>query len=171
MCMHPLKAVVLWGTLLCSSGESGLPWWPSSKESTCQRRRQGFDPWSGKIPWRRKWQLTPVFLPGKPMDRGAWWATVHGVTRVRCSLASKQQQLVEYSSTLPSPPPLAPLSRESPCRYTWFQTLHASCCIVLLYFSRYCSVRFKMFSIFLCLFAFYLLFVWKVLQPHYSIVA
>ena len=25
----------------------------------------GFDPWVGKIPWRRKWQLTPVFLPGK----------------------------------------------------------------------------------------------------------
>ena len=23
------------------------------------------DPWVGKIPWRRKWQLTPVFLPGK----------------------------------------------------------------------------------------------------------
>ena len=26
---------------------------------------QGFDPWVRKIPWRRKWQLTPVFLPGK----------------------------------------------------------------------------------------------------------
>ena len=25
-----------------------------------------FDPWVGKIPWRRKWQSTPVFLPGKP---------------------------------------------------------------------------------------------------------
>ena len=25
----------------------------------------GFDPWVGKIPWRRKWQPTPVFLPGK----------------------------------------------------------------------------------------------------------
>ena len=24
-----------------------------------------FDPWIGKIPWRRKWQLTPVFLPGE----------------------------------------------------------------------------------------------------------
>ena len=24
-----------------------------------------FDPWVGKVPWRRKWQLTPVFLPGK----------------------------------------------------------------------------------------------------------
>ena len=25
----------------------------------------GFDPWMGKIPWRRKWQPTPVFLPGE----------------------------------------------------------------------------------------------------------
>jgi len=25
----------------------------------------GFDPWVGKIPWGRKWQLTPVFLPGE----------------------------------------------------------------------------------------------------------
>ena len=25
----------------------------------------GSDPWLGKIPWRRKWQLTPVFLSGK----------------------------------------------------------------------------------------------------------
>ena len=37
----------------------------SGKESTCQCRRHGFDPWVGKVPWRRKWQPTPVFLPGK----------------------------------------------------------------------------------------------------------
>ena len=29
-------------------------------------RRCGFDPWVGKIPLRREWQLTPVFLPGEP---------------------------------------------------------------------------------------------------------
>ena len=28
-------------------------------------QRPGFDPWVGKIPWRRKWQPTLVFLPGK----------------------------------------------------------------------------------------------------------
>ena len=32
-----------------------LPQWISGKESTCQRRRHRFDPWVGKIPWRRKW--------------------------------------------------------------------------------------------------------------------
>ena len=32
----------------------------------CRRRRRcGFDPWVRKIPWRRKWQPTPVFLPGE----------------------------------------------------------------------------------------------------------
>ena len=44
---------------------SGLPWWLSSKESACQCWRHGLDPRVGKIPWRRKWQPTPVFLPGK----------------------------------------------------------------------------------------------------------
>ena len=60
---------------------SGLPWWLSGKESTCQCRRHGFDPWIEKIPWRRKRQPTPVFLPGNPMDRRAWQATVHGITK------------------------------------------------------------------------------------------
>ena len=36
------------------------------KQSVClQCGRPGFDPWVGKIPWRRKWQPTPVLLPGK----------------------------------------------------------------------------------------------------------
>jgi len=35
------------------------------KEPTCQFRRRRFHPWVRKIPWRRKWQPTPVFLPGK----------------------------------------------------------------------------------------------------------
>ena len=34
------------------------------KESTCQCRRCGFRPSVGKIPWQRKWQPTPGFLPG-----------------------------------------------------------------------------------------------------------
>ena len=31
--------------------------------------------------WRRKWQPTPVFLTENPMEKGAWWATVHGVAK------------------------------------------------------------------------------------------
>ena len=32
-------------------------------------------------PLGRKWQPTPIFLTGNPMDRGAWWTTVHGVAK------------------------------------------------------------------------------------------
>ena len=31
-----------------------------------------------KIPWRRKWQPTPVFLPGKFQAQRIWWTAVHG---------------------------------------------------------------------------------------------
>ena len=41
----------------------------------------GFDPWFGKIPWRREQLPTPVFWPEEFMDRGAWQATVHGVAK------------------------------------------------------------------------------------------
>ena len=37
-------------------------WWLSGKESAWLCRRRGYDPWVGKIPWRRKWQPTPVFF-------------------------------------------------------------------------------------------------------------
>ena len=38
----------------------------SDGKSVCQQcGRPRFDPWVGKIPWRRKWQPTPVLLPGK----------------------------------------------------------------------------------------------------------
>jgi len=45
-------------------------------------RETGFDPWVGKISWSRAWQPTPVFSPGKiPINRGTWWATLHGVAK------------------------------------------------------------------------------------------
>ena len=46
----------------------GLPQWLKRKRICLQCRRHkrcGFDPWVRKIPWRRKWQPTPVFLPRK----------------------------------------------------------------------------------------------------------
>ena len=45
-----------------------FPGGATGKEPACQYRRhkkRGFDPWIGKIPWRRAWQLTPVFLPAE----------------------------------------------------------------------------------------------------------
>ena len=46
----------------------GLPRGLSGKESTSKigdTGRHGFHPWVEKIPWRRKWQPTPAFLPGE----------------------------------------------------------------------------------------------------------
>ena len=53
------------GCVLVPLLEVGLPWWLSGKEPSCQCRKHGFHLWVRTIPWRRKWQPTPVFLPGK----------------------------------------------------------------------------------------------------------
>ena len=50
------------------SQRKGFPGGNSGKESIClgsRLKRCGFSPWVGKIPWRRAWQHTPVFLPGE----------------------------------------------------------------------------------------------------------
>ena len=88
---------------MCCDGWSGLPFtsdagsefsatartgptlrWHKRKESACQCRRckrLGIPSWVGKNPWRREWVPTPVFLPGNPMDSGAWQAIVYGVAK------------------------------------------------------------------------------------------
>ena len=50
---------------LSPAAMSRLPWWLSGKESACQCRGHRFNPRVRQIPWRRKWQPTPVFLPEK----------------------------------------------------------------------------------------------------------
>ena len=57
-----------------------------------QYRRHGFDPWVRKIPWRRKWQSTPIFLPGKfHGQRSLVGYRLWGHERVGHDLATKQQ--------------------------------------------------------------------------------
>ena len=53
--------------------------------------------------WRRKWQPTPVFLPGESRDGGAWWTAVSGVTQ-------SQTQLKRFSSSSSSS------GKEPPCQ-------------------------------------------------------
>ena len=50
-----------------TSAEKGFPGGSDGKESTCQCRRcrVASIPGAGKIPWRRKWHPTAVFLPGE----------------------------------------------------------------------------------------------------------
>ena len=45
--------------------KEGFPAGSDGKKSACNTGDLGFSPWVGKILWRRKWQPTPVFLPGK----------------------------------------------------------------------------------------------------------
>ena len=64
---HLWKAILSWCKVFYTHACT-FPRWLSSKESTCQRRRYKrfwFNLWVGKIPWSRKWQPLPVFLPRK----------------------------------------------------------------------------------------------------------
>ena len=77
-----------------SNRSSGLPWWLSSKESACNAAVSG-DAGSISGPERSPGggHGSPLQCPclEKPMDRGAWWATVHGV-------AQSQTQLKQLST-------------------------------------------------------------------------
>ena len=90
-----------------------LPWAPqmilsvvrilSGKEYSCQCRRCGFNPWIGKVPWRRKWPPTPVFLPGKfhgqrcLADYSPW-----GSKRVRHNSSKQYNTIQSYHTLTPS---------------------------------------------------------------------
>ena len=70
-----LEVVILQKTLLgeqkndrnCEKifGKLHNPGGSDGKESACNTGDLGFNPWVGKITWRREWQPTPVFLPGE----------------------------------------------------------------------------------------------------------
>ena len=89
--MHHLlqESLLLKSTLTCHSLSPGLPRRLSGKESACQgtrRKRQEFSPWVRKNSCRRKWQRTPVFLPGKShgqkslVDNNPWGRKVSDTT-------------------------------------------------------------------------------------------
>ena len=88
---------MLWKNLTKHFGQLsisiGLPRWFSGKESACQCRtcrRHLFNPWFRKIPWRRNWQHTPVFLPGKShRQRGLAGKQSTGSQRVGQDLVTK----------------------------------------------------------------------------------
>ena len=64
----PVSKYVLLFYCYLQSYHVGFPGNATCKEPACQCRRherQGFNPWIGKVPWRRTWQPTPVVLPGE----------------------------------------------------------------------------------------------------------
>ena len=62
----------------------GIPGGASGKKPTCEckrHRRHGFDPWARKIPWRRTYQPTTVFLPGESHGQRSLGDTFHSVAK------------------------------------------------------------------------------------------
>ena len=71
-------------TPLCTAGKAPvtspkLPQPAPSRARTLETGKRLFT----FMHWRRKWQPTPVFLPGESQGRGAWWAAVYGVAQSR----------------------------------------------------------------------------------------
>ena len=96
----------------------GLPRWRSGKDSACQckrLKRLGFNLWVRKIPWRRKWQPTPVFLLGKS----------HGQRRLvsYSPWDHKESDITEQLSTvlhsISLRPPACPSAPMSPKTWEW----------------------------------------------------
>ena len=77
--LPPQASFITLGFLRQHSTEK--PFINAQKEPASQCSRQGFSSWVGKIPWRRKWQPTPVFLPGKSHRQRGLGATVDGVAK------------------------------------------------------------------------------------------
>ena len=100
-----------------------LRWRLSGKESACQcryHRRPGFNSWVRKIPWRRKWQPTPVFLPGESYGQRSlvgyspWGCREKDMTEHACMLRWNAASLEEGNLDPASserrgfPPPMPP---------------------------------------------------------------
>jgi len=64
---------------LLNTKKSGLPRWLSGKKSTCQSGDPGLIPGLGRSPEEGNGNLLWYSCLENPMDRGAWWATVHAV--------------------------------------------------------------------------------------------
>ena len=102
---------------ICPSFHSymAFPGGTSGKEPACQCRRHKrhrFDPWVGKIPWRRAWQPTPVFLPEEsPWTEELGGLQSMGLRRVRHDRATKHSTAL--ASLNPTDGSRTRLSREA----------------------------------------------------------
>ena len=88
-----------------------------------RHRRPGFDPWAGKMPWSRKQQLTPVFLPGKfqtqrSLGRYSSWGLNWGHRRGTYSSSQNQQRM----SATPHMPGMSVASRGTSL-FPWLRVL------------------------------------------------
>ena len=132
-----------------------FPGGTSSKNSTCQcrrHRRHGFNPWVGRIPWRREWQPTPIFLPGEshgqrslagysPRNCKESDSVEH--TQHRTGLSIFAWQPIEYVSE----------GRRNNFRWFWFLHLLASISKFITIYRQWifkvCNLHFSIFFVFL----------------------
>ena len=75
--------------------------WLSGKDSACQCRRCGFDPWVRKITWRREGDPLQYSCLENPIERGASQDTVHGVTKGWTQRSNHRLSLLLYHQWLP----------------------------------------------------------------------
>ena len=71
------------------------------KESACHSGDPGSIPGSGRSPGEGNGNALQYSCLENPMDREAWWVTVHGVARVRHDLVTKPSRGVAGSKTIP----------------------------------------------------------------------
>ena len=96
--LSSIEIFLLWLLIYETGKIKMLPWWLSSKETACQCRRFGFNPWVRKIPWRRKWQPSPVSLLGKSHgQRSLAGYSTWGHKRVGHDSVTKQQQKAKHT--------------------------------------------------------------------------
>ena len=77
---------------------TGLPWWPGGKESACSAGDLGLIPGLGRSPRGGHGNSLQYSCLENSMDRGAWWATVNGVTQLDTTEVTKQQHERDYKS-------------------------------------------------------------------------
>ena len=94
-----LAFMKLWREKLINFCCDETPGGSNGKESACQCRRWGFNPWVRKIPWRRKWQPTPVFLPGKCHGQRSLEGYSMGSQRGGHDWATERDETVEENSS------------------------------------------------------------------------
>ena len=129
--VHHAKLLVLYCNQ-CINSDLGFP--VDLMVKIClPSRRCGFHPWVNKIPWKRKWQLTPVFLPRKSHGQGILLGYSPWVCkRVRCDSVTKQQQILIVIQSqyriIPSP------QETPPTPYSSFSFTSSSSSSFLLFF-------------------------------------
>ena len=105
-------------------GAWSFPGGASGRESACQCRRHkgwGYNPWVRKIPWRRVWQPSPVFLPGESHGQ----RSLAGYSP-QCRKELETTEVTWHAHT-PGAWPLLPLTAGASGSWVRIQSLSAVC--------------------------------------------